>query len=157
MNNDEKNSLIELYKIAREESFHWDTVNMHIYSAMGVIASLLLVAISFLFAKDFPLSRSFIPFAKVGILLFFLAFLLFSGQAINRTQNAYKVSGEVIGKIVKKLGEDKELLIAPKLGGWQAKNKWEKFYSNGKLWLYIVFGLLVWIGLGLFLFLGIDP
>jgi len=157
----DRKELIELYKTTLEELRHHDTINHQILAALAVVFSLFVAAISFLFAKDFPLR--YICCAKVGILVFFLVAELFFGFAVWRRLKQLKVCEEVRKNIEERLTVDKGtegtsefdgLLIGAELRKLDEQWKW---YREHRLIFYGVVALILWVALGILLFVFIKP
>jgi len=157
----ETKHLIELYKTAREEAYHHDTINMQMLAALAVVGSLLLIAISFIFDDNFPLRAQYVAYVKGIILAFFLAVLLFFYQAFRRIEKIFKACDKVSEEIERRLTVDKRtrgtsdfegLLVGLELrrtedGKWYAKNRFK---------VYIGVGLVALIALALLLFVFIN-
>lgn len=150
----DRKELTELYKIAREAQHHADTINMQIYMALGVVMSLFLVAIGFIFSPDFPLRREYViyPFlVKVGILLAFgFTECVFYRSFRLRAQDFQKWA-EVIKKTADKLPTETNegLLIREDPSKTADEDK-------KRLRWYKLFFIVVFIALGLLLFIFIE-
>lgn len=77
----DKKELLKHYKNTEELLYRYETTNMQIYMAFGIIISLFLTAIGFIFSGDFPFHHAYIYIAykinifivltKLGILVIF--------------------------------------------------------------------------------------
>ncbi len=154
MDNAEKNRIIELHKIARESHNHHDTINMQIYLALGVVISLFLAGVGFIFSRDFPLRQEsvfYVILTKSVILVLFGITEWYFCRAFRDRAKAFEQWDEVISKTANKLPEETSegLLIGA--------DPHETADSNKKrlLW-YMVFFIVAFIALGVFLFVFIK-
>ena len=146
----EKSHLIELYKTTLEEARHHDTINMQIFMALGIVFSLFLVAISFIFS----------------ILVLFGATEGFFGFVFYRYKKYFEACAKVSKEIEGSLTVDKRtrgtsefdgLLIGPKLREIVDKSRCLNCYSKHRLEVYIGAGVVALLVLGLLLFVLMEP
>ena len=164
----EKSHLIELYKTTLEEARHHDTINMQIFMALGIVFSLFLVAISFIFSRDFPLRQECVYWFSVraGILVLFGAAEGFFGFVFYRYKKYFEACAKVSKEIEGSLTVDKRtrgtsefdgLLIGPKLREIDDKSRCLNWYSKHRLKVYIGAGVVALLVLGLLLFVLMEP
>lgn len=148
-----KRDLIELHKIARQAQQHADTINMQFYLALGIVISLFLAGIGFIFSPDFPLRQGCVynVLTKLGILfLFGFTEWVFYRSFRLRAEDFQKWS-KVIGKTAEKLpNETTEGLLIE-----EDPNKTAEA-DKKRLGAYKIVFIVAFIGLGLFLFLFIQ-
>jgi hypothetical protein len=150
-NNNERNHLIELYKTTLEELRHHDTINHQILAASGVVFSLFVAAIGFLFSRDFHLQ--YVCWVKIGILVVFLVVELFFGFAYWRRLKQLEACEKVRNNIEDKLKlEFVGSLIGSELRKLEEKWKCWEWYRNWRRTIYLVVAILAFIALGVLLF-----
>lgn len=151
-NNPTTTDLIELYKVTSEESRHWNGINMQMWMALGVITSLLLLVVSFVFTKDFQLREPwyFVLILKIGLEVLFAAILTGFWFIFWRINGVFKVC-ENIEEHLQHYKDLKLLVTAslrPNKPGW---------YSTHRLWVYAAVAIVAAVCFGFFLFVFIEP
>ena len=153
----DKKELIELYKITLEELRHHDRIYWQALIGLGVIITVFLAVISFLFGKDTPLSSEAVYSAKWALLSFAIFLAVIFALAIYRINSRAKISQEVIRKIectlrgkqnTEETSELDGLLVRRELD----KAKFDKWFAKYRFCFYIPVGVLFLIGLWYFLF-----
>ena len=148
--------LIELYKVTSEENRHWNGINMQMWMALGVVTSLLLLTVSFIFTKDFQLREPcvFVTLLKTGLVFLFAAILTGFWFVFRRINRVFEVCDTVCKNIEGHLQHyrDLNLLVSaslrPSTPGW---------YSTHRLWVYAAVAFLAVVCFGVFIIVFIEP
>ena len=149
--------LIELYKVTSEENRHWNGINMQMWMALGVVTSLLLLVVSFIFTEDFQLREPclFVTLLKTGLVCLFAAVLTVFWFIFRRIDRVFKKCDKVCKNIEKRLQRSEDFCGLLFTVAFRPDKV--PCYANHRLSVYAAVAIVAIVCFGFFLFFFIEP